>query len=171
MLTDNAKNYLKIAMVNNTETVSGSALETQGLPIRLTTGSASFEFMAGVAFTSIGKEAEYTAVRIDIGNDDTTVTAADYKLGNSVLDQFTVNSVQHHVLETNGRIAIAYAATYTNTSDASITIREIGLLRGIGYYRYSDRFYGESLLAREVLDTPITVEPNGVCTVTMTVEV
>lgn len=101
--------------------------------------------------------------RLKVGTGNSAATAADYKL-ESEIDSSTLSLLSQNssVSLRSGECRCDYRATYQNVSSEAVTISEIGLVR-----KCSSTF----LLAREVLDTPITVEPNGTCTVTMMVEV
>lgn len=176
MLTNNAKTYSKLVLIGY-GSCTPSGLNAAGLSFSLTDGNAdsTVQFTPanmGCAFPSISGSWDYVSIRIDIGDDNTPATVTDYKLGNSVYSKFVVNNKRDYAFQKNGQAFVTYTTTFTNTSNETVNICEVGLIRGVGY-KSGNWVYdtGESLFAREVLDTSITVEPNGVCTVTMTVEV
>lgn len=94
---------------------------------------------------------------IVLGTGNTEPTENDYKLSGTVIsltDQTT--EVVTQGWNSDGSMEILYKVTGTPTSDA--TINEIGLVKNFNYNSFDTT---DVLLAREVLDTPITIT-NGV---------
>lgn len=138
-------------------TVYGTAL-TQAYTNRAgsaLTGNYGYNILQALAtpraLNSYGSSADKGAT-ILLGTGDTTPTSSDYALDTDVTDQFTyVSGISSGV--GSGNVA-SITEVYQNTSNDSITIKEIGLLTGIPYQWQSG---GYVLLTRKVLDTPIVI--------------
>lgn len=93
------------------------------------------------------------------GTGDTTPTLDDYTLSGDVISTITIVTSQTSI-GANGDSEYAELATrytLTNTGTQAITVREVALA-----------YYG-CMLERTVLDTPITIEPDGIGQVTYTI--
>ena len=95
---------------------------------------------------------------IVLGNGNTEPTKNDYKLSGTVIELTSqATEIVTRGWNKDGSMEILYKVTGTPTSDA--TISEIGLIKNFYTSNYQDS--ADVLLAREVLDTPITIT-NGV---------
>ena len=88
-----------------------------------------------------------------LGTNDAPVTVDDCEWKNDVTDLSTV-SLSFSRATVNGNRVIRATRSVTNNTENDITIREVGfVVNGYGNKKV--------LIAREVLDTPITVKANG----------
>lgn len=102
-----------------------------------------------------------------VGDGDTPPTSEDYALDNDITSSFsnvTISSVS--TTATSENTTITYIITGTNSTSDTLTIREIGYVKDI-YYSQSFNTV-PVLMAREVLDEPIVVEPNQTFTINFT---
>lgn len=91
---------------------------------------------------------------IGLGTNATPVTPDDYAWDNDIAD-LTHNSWSLTTELKDGRKVMRFTETVTNNTDTDITVSEVGIIvQGNGA---ANTF----LIAREVLDTPITVKANG----------
>lgn len=107
------------------------------------------------------------------GNGTTPVTASDYKLSGSVITTFNETHKTTFTPDTSGfSISTLYTITNTSSSNA-ITISEVGLISQGAYMDSSSSSSSGSyfLVERTLLDTPITIAPNGVGQVTYTIRI
>ena len=93
------------------------------------------------------------------GSNDTPASKDDYQL---IGDHFTtfVSTVAKRFDPDLCTTTITY--TLTNTGDTAFTIKEVGVFVA-PYYLY--------LVYRQVLDSPVTIQPNGIGQVTLTFKV
>lgn len=186
MLTQNAYTLMNLWTVGQYNgVIDVDKLNAENLPLLLTDGdpaSTEWGYAYYNLFSDLETETDSNSKRgwrseIAIGSGTTSAALSDYNLEDSKTDETlmkceNLSSVNGIV---DGKFRKTYVATFRNYSSADIVISEIGLIRKMPVYSYQygsrDSVNGRVLLAREVLDTPITVEPNGTCTVTMTVEV
>lgn len=185
MLTQNAYTLMKLWTVGYYNgIIDVSELNTENLPLLLMDGDPAssrwgyaFYNLFSVLETEIGNESIGWKSEIVVGSGTTSPMLSDYNLEDSKTDDTLMKCENSSSINgfKGAKFTRTYVATFRNYSSADIAISEIGLIRKLPYweYRYGSRdsVGGRVLLAREVLDTPITVEPNGTCTVTMTVEV
>jgi hypothetical protein len=109
-----------------------------------------------------------TGVQIVLGSGDTAVTEDDYKL-DTMIDP-TAATLEY----ISGEVPVISSAktiyhinnTLRNASANTLTIREIGLTARLAYSWQSNEAI---LLAREVLSTPVTMQPNQVLNFAITV--
>lgn len=92
-----------------------------------------------------------------LGTGTTAPQESDYCLENRVTT-FTIGSVSRDFTDTTGAMTLSAICTWTGTESA---ISEIGLVGGYDNSNY--------LLAREVLETPITVNNGDTFTVSMVI--
>lgn len=107
------------------------------------------------------------------GNGSAAVSADDFRLSGSLITTFS-NTYKTTVTADASGITYSTLYTITNTSSSdNITISEIGMSMR-GYYCNSvGTNIGEAtfLVERTLLDTPITIAPNGVGQVTYTIRI
>ena len=105
---------------------------------------------------------------VAFGDGNTPVTFDDYKLSGHIITGLTVsyNKVLSHAYDDRATMTVVY--TITNNNAEAVTIREIGMF---GHSRYTEQSSSEviMLMDRTVLDSPVTIEPNGVGQVTYTI--
>lgn len=144
-------------------TPSSSYRPTTPLVIRKASNGFNYtdvEQTLNTALVSYAPSASYTSSNtlssncdIIIGDGATPVTENDYKIENQVF--LTVSGI---TATTDVEGNFVNIKTYTNTGDAYVTIKEIGLLVGSPGYVFSNNSSSKPVLVyREVLDTPIVV--------------
>lgn len=94
---------------------------------------------------------DYTLV---VGGNDTPTSKDDYAFSLDLNNSLTVLSVNiNYILDANGVRKLRITKTVSNDTTEDITVKEVGIL----IFRDGISF----LIAREVLDAPITVKANG----------
>lgn len=102
-----------------------------------------------------------------LGTGDTSPTYADYKLSGNIISTFSyMQNTKKSVTDKGIQLSATY--TITNTGTEAFTIREVGLIAAAS--NSSSASY-KLLLERTVLDSPVTIEPNGVGQVTYTINI
>ena len=100
-------------------------------------------------------------VFIAYGKGNNTATSNNYKLENEITN---LTLLGNSVSITNNGYAVT--SSIKNTANGSITVKELGI------FETSKSEYGERntfMLARNVLETPITINPNEIKTFTVTI--
>lgn len=102
-----------------------------------------------------------SSVWLKLGSGNTPVTESDYKLDNEITAGIkeSTNRKYSHTVESDS-IAVDYVYYLKNTSNDTLTIREIGLCS----YCYADA-QENYLITREVLEEPIVVPAGGYFTI------
>lgn len=165
MLTQNAYTLMKLCSIY-TGTVTYQSLTTAELTLKNESGespSNNVSFRLPLFnYAAISKNSD-GYVYLKLGSGAASPSLSDYKLADDKTDDnnMVCKSAGCSLFRQSGINRMNYTAIFANESSETITVREVGLFN----------MSNPILLAREVLDTPITVEPNGTCTVTMTVEV
>lgn len=117
--------------------------------------------MIDITGTTSNVSAGYTGDgKITLGSGDTAPTIDDYAM-DSVLSNLTlITEISKGYGATNsetedyGDPIATNTATYRNDTNANIEVKEIGLI-------FKDTWYNRwFLIYREVLDTPVIIEPN-----------
>lgn len=94
---------------------------------------------------------DYTLV---VGENDTPTSKDDYAFSLDLNNSLTVLSVNiNYIIDANGVRKLRFTKTVSNDTAEDITVKEVGII----IYRSGVSF----LIAREVLNTPITVKANG----------
>ena len=96
------------------------------------------------------------------GDGNTPVTLDDYCLAG---EHFTTGTVSCSAVLSDDKSTTTYTYTLTNTGTEAFTVREIGVVT------YSSSAVYNSLILREVLESPVTIPANGVGQVTLTLRV
>lgn len=115
---------------------------------------------------------------ICIGTGNTPVTYDDYTLSGEILDNQKLTYISYKInYDAEGRkVSKTVTYTYTNETDSNITISEWGLFRqwrtnnGSSAVLFSNSAYN-ILLYREVLETPITIEPGTSATLKFKIDI
>ena len=121
------------------------------------TGGANNNYAGTSIATHVNKISELTGLGyycMVFGTNSTPVSADDYAWDNDI-DTFTYNSWGLTTVLKEGKKVMRFTQTVTNDTSEDIVVSEIGLIvcgNGGG---------NKFLVAREVLETPITVAANG----------
>lgn len=104
---------------------------------------------------------------MSLGSGDTPATFEDANLAEPISD-FTQVSGQM-VLSQGGKQCFTYTCTVRNDTASAITVKEIG----VGGYHWGTGSSNTSgiMIARSVLDTPVTIQPGETYAFTYTIEV
>lgn len=98
-----------------------------------------------------------------LGSGNTPAAVDDLTL-NNVIDDYTVVSQTHTLFSKQiSDTMCVYSRTVKNTSDAPLTISEMGIFIGHNSWQLS------AMVARDVLDTPVVLQPGKKYTFTMTI--
>lgn len=117
--------------------------------------------MVDITGTTTSVSSSYTGYgKITLGSGDTAPTIDDYEM-DSVLNNLTLITEvtkgygkESGESEDYGDPIVTNTATYRNDTNANIEVKEIGLI-------FNDTWYNRwFLIYREVLDTPVVIEPN-----------
>lgn len=120
-----------------------------------------------VAYPNYSQKVGTNGVHLVIGSGNTPVTENDYQIENEITAgiKLTVDPTASCRLENDG-IAWDYVYYFKNTSNDTLTIKEVGLVGGLSYYKgYRDTPYKPVLITREVLEEPIVVPAGGYFTI------
>jgi hypothetical protein len=93
--------------------------------------------------------------RLGTGTTDPTIN--DFSLVTDVTTCFTGITVQHSTVVTDNGAKVVYVISGTNNISEDITIREVGITKGVKYGSSSSPSTFTILLTRDVLASPITV--------------
>lgn len=101
-----------------------------------------------------------------LGTGDTPPTFDDYKLAGDIISGFVYTSTLSANSDENG-VTLKAKYTITNNNASEITIKELGLINGMGGSTFTASEKG--LLDRTVLDNPVTIPAGGVGQVEYTI--
>lgn len=98
---------------------------------------------------------------LDVGFGSTSPTFNDYKLENSnSMDNAVLTHVNGQVFNTANVDIKAVQSTYKNNTENNVTVTELGI---IGKNSNANSKAGCVLIARVVLNDPVTIPPGGIC--------
>lgn len=126
--------------------------------------------------TAQGISAQTTLV---VGSGTTPVTDDDYKLDVPITTLIAVSATTscktNDTKNTLSPTTFTITTTYRNDTEASVTVNEIGIMIPVGY-KYSGsgnsaNALSSCLIYREVLETPVTIEPNQLRTFSIATDV
>jgi hypothetical protein len=109
---------------------------------------------------------------ICVGSGDTPEAATDYQLEEPISDNLQASVVQTVDVDASGNPFLMYDITITNSGGSAVTIREIGYRQSL-YAATTEGGSGSNrtcLLDRTVLETPVTIEANGIATIRYTLK-
>lgn len=147
MVNGSSHPILSPCIMNQSDTLGYFMIKAQCKEIA-TSQSSAYQNASGVYF----------------GSGSTAETADDYKLESPITSGLTIqNQASVNISYDSDGVYTAFAAfVVTNTSDAEITIREVGLFGELaGKFSTSSAsiYYRPCLLERQVLSDPITIAP------------
>jgi hypothetical protein len=130
-----------------------------------TGGNARGIFLGSASSTTVGgcAPAGDTSAGIVVGSSDTPVSLSQYSLGALIghgtgSGQLTYGATSVESLSKDTTWLFRIVRTFSNSSGASVTVREIGLYVRLGMG--ASPYYFPCMLARDVPTSPISV-PNG----------
>lgn len=109
------------------------------------------------------------AMTLDIGFDDTVPTLEDYILGDGNYANRKLTIVSQVRNKTTDTTCLSLTLSAQNTSEAPVTVKEIGL-----YVHVSPNTFTVNnciLIARSVLDTPVTINAGETYAFTYSIEI
>lgn len=128
-----------------------------------------------VASVTSGITSQTTLV---IGSGTTPVTDDDYKLDVPITTLTAVSATTSCKTEDTGEklspTTFVISTTYRNDTEAPVTVKEIGIMIPVGFssnYSNNPNAISSCLIYREVLETPVTIEPNQLRTFSITTDV
>lgn len=93
-----------------------------------------------------------------VGGNNTPASKDDYAFSLDLNNLLTVlSTATSYILDANGTRKLRFTKTVSNDTAEDIIVKEVGIIIGLDKYSESNAF----LIAREVLDAPITVKANG----------
>ena len=132
---------------------------------------------SGIAQTTArGITAQTTLV---VGSGTTPVTDDDYKLDTPITTLTAVSATTSCKTSPTGNVlsptSFTVTTTYRNATDAPVTVNEIGIMIPVGYKSSgsgtNQNALSSCLIYREVLETPVTIEPNQLRTFSIATDV
>lgn len=103
-----------------------------------------------------------TVSGVVLGDGDTPPTLTDYCLSGNMITDFTATTAVSTAVN-NGKLDIIATYNITNTGGSAFTIKEIAITFAPGGAR--------AMLSRELLATPLTIEPGNTGVLTYKVEI
>ena len=104
--------------------------------------------------------------RVEFGDGDTPPTLNDYKLSGNTITGCTVSFTKTVDNQDENGFTVTAIHTITNGNSSEITIREVGRY---SHAQYASGSYGNYLIDRTVLDTPVTIPAGGIGQVEYTI--
>ena len=156
MLTRNFVSMFKISTVSREDTITIANVEGNTKKYPTNAVSTLKSFPSSTEITNIPQNCCVLA----IGNGSTPPTANNIKLASEIDTGFSVVSQATYVSDFSNSFA-TITRVIKNTSDTDIIVKEIGII-GSGFGHNSGgygEFTGHFLIAREVLDAPVTIQP------------
>lgn len=140
------------------------------------TGTAKTIYAANTGYAPIilwqgaALRTDYTNSGVCVGSGNTPAAKTDYKLENIISSGLTQlsSAFAANALD-NGRESV-YVLVLKNTTDADITISEVGLI-GLGYTYPSNSSAEGFLVDRTVLDVPVTIPAGESKTISYTIRI
>ena len=131
-----------------------------GMPASLTNieGNAITTYLPALGTDSnascVFNSRNFSKAKLVIGTGNTAEKTTDYCLESKITEGYDCSPLSRQYIQTDKKDAIYVYGVITNTRDSAITVAEVGLEM---YDEYSDTGY--FLMARQVLDKPVTIEP------------
>lgn len=138
---------------NKSETVKGTDGNDVSYPIKCNNSGYKMQYF--IENTNMKGDVSF---RVGTGN--TEPAADDYEMANDVTDSLTGTSLTvNHVMGEDGA-KVVYTFSASNQTGDSLTISEVGIVKTLKNGESSSPSRGDVLIARDILDTPVTV-PSG----------
>lgn len=148
MLTRNFMQMLGISsgmgLTNTPKPVGTQGNEISGITMGL-----------GSNTTNIFGSVYWAKSRFALGTGNTAAKSTDYKVETEITEGFDCSTLTKRYVQGTEKDYINISGIITNNGSSDITFNEIGWY--VFYKLNSDSY--EMMLAREVLDNPITIEP------------
>ena len=97
----------------------------------------------------------FSKAKLVIGTGNTAEKSTDYCLESKITEGYDCSTLSRRYIQTDKKDAIYVYGVITNTGDSAITVSEVGFEMYDSINTVSSYF----LMARQVLDKPITIEP------------
>ena len=155
MLTRNFMYILAVEMGvgTNQDTSTGmpaSLTNIEGNAITTYLPALGTDHNASCVFNS----SNFSKAKLVIGTGNTAEKTTDYCLESKITESYDCSSLSRRYVQSEEKDLVYIYGVITNTGDSAITVTEVGLEM---YDGYSDTGY--FLMARQVLDKPVTIEP------------
>lgn len=131
------------------------------LPASLTNieGNAISSYIPALGTASGGtyvfNSTNFLKAKLVIGTGNTAEKSTDYCLESKITEGYDCSSLSRRYIQTDKKDAIYVYGVITNTGDSAITVSEVGFEMYDSINTVSSYF----LMARQVLDKPVTIEP------------
>ena len=99
--------------------------------------------------------ASFSKAKLVIGTGNTAEKSTDYCLESKITEGYDCSSLSRRYVQSEEKDAIYVYGVITNTGDSAITVSEVGL----EMYDLVNTVSSYFLMARQVLDKPVTIEP------------
>lgn len=128
--------------------MNGTSNSTYAVPYNVSSMRQSQGYFQVSSFYQLG-------VTLDVGFGDTEVSESDYTLADGNYANRKLTSVVQ-TYSNSGRQLLSMTATFKNDGDSPVTVKELGLyIANSGNQQGTPTVYG--LVARSVLETPVTI--------------
>lgn len=145
MLTNN---FAYMYTWRNYNGMNGSSNTTYAIPYSVSSMRQGQGYFQVSGFYQLG-------VTLDVGFGDTEVSESDYVLADGNYDNRKLTCVVQ-TYSNIGRQLLAMTATFKNEGSSPVTVKELGLyIANSGSQQGQSNVYG--LVARSVLETPVTI--------------
>lgn len=161
MITTNYKNYCK----SNQTYADSKMVGVQGTSFTYDVSYGLFNYggFYGVSTGRAESPTEAGNVGIYLGSGDTAPTEADYTLASPITSGLSITSSSGGTSTIDDQLVRRYTFAVYNTSEETITIRELGACSQMAY---GSKKYYLTLLDRTVLDEPVVLAPGESAAIT-----
>ena len=164
------------ANVNKTTKTCGLALGYGRLGTSSNTTGTMISSRGQISTDPQGISAQTTLV---VGSGTTPVTDDDYKLDTPITTLTAVSATTSCKTSPTGNVlsptSFTVTTTYRNDTEAPVTVKEIGIMIPVGYKSSGSgtnaNALSSCLIYREVLETPVTIEPGQLRTFSIATDV
>ena len=135
--------------------------KSTGMPASLTNieGNAISSYIPALGNAPGGNyvfnSTNFSKAKLVIGTGNTAEKSTDYCLESKITEGYDCSTLSRRYIQTDKKDAIYVYGVITNTGDSAITVSEVGFEMYDSINTVSSYF----LMARQVLDKPITIEP------------
>lgn len=139
---------------NAEDLIYGNITDITGIDRQYDVGGANSVYAMKYVISNANMKGD---ISCRLGTGTTEPTINDISLAADVTSQFTGITVQHSTVVTDDGAKVVYVISSTNNINADITIREVGITKGLKYGDSSSPSTFTILLTRDVLASPIIV--------------
>lgn len=154
MITTNYKNYCKSNQTYTDSKMTG--VQGTSFTYDVSYGLIDYGGFYGISAGRATSLTEAGDIGFYLGSGDTPPTEADYTLAIPITSGLSVSSSSGGTTTKDDQIVRRYTFAVYNTSEETITVREIGACSKMAY---GSKKYYLTLIERTVLDEPVVLAP------------